>query len=138
MCAWALRLASLSEVSVEWTYSNNPKYSRIPQVYFGASNPRFGGNSSVLSLHDVLEPNDNTCAEKEILGKGYTTYPGLLEEEAIAILKEFYGQENMNGKHLSQSPCPDILCSLGNNISACGKKKNKIGSVVIKWKRMNG
>ena len=81
MCAWALRLLSISK------------------VYYGASNPRFGGNGSVLCLNDALEScsKDGKGYESSILSHGYESFPGLLEQEAIEILKHFYDQENMNG-----------------------------------------
>jgi len=81
MCAWILRILS------------------IEKVYYGASNPRFGGNGSVLGLHCKLLPKTtgDNILEESLLNQSYECIPGLLEEEAIAILKDFYGNENTNG-----------------------------------------
>ena len=85
MCAWVLRILSISK------------------VYYGASNPRFGGNGSVLCLHETLEPKTDNCIESDILSHSYPSFSGLLESEAIDILKDFYGQENINGMFISNS-----------------------------------
>lgn len=58
----------------------------ISKVIFGCSNPKFGGCGSILSLHD--EPIHR-----------HHTYPiskGLLEEEAISLLRNFYDRENFH------------------------------------------
>ena len=77
MCAWVLRLLSLD------------------CVYFGASNPRFGGNGSVLGLHMPLSDSSTPLQQQS-----YQAFSGLLGQEAIRILKGFYGQENTNGEPL--------------------------------------
>ena len=66
-------------------------------MYFGASNTRFGGNGSVLSLNEKIESAEDP--NNPIFVQFYPAISGILEEEAIAILKQFYDQENMNGTH---------------------------------------
>lgn len=105
MCAWALRLLSLEKVLFSCFQSSQDYsfYINIFQVYYGASNPRFGGNGSVLSLHEKFDPISDNPEEEDkvpelpILFQSYEKVSGLLEEEAVNILKNFYGQENMNG-----------------------------------------
>ena len=86
MCGWALRLFG------------------VGKVYYGASNPRFGGNGSVYDFHCCGGGrSEKTNTRKELAGcqsKGldYESHGGILEEETIDILKRFYAQENDNGK----------------------------------------
>lgn len=60
MCAEALRLL------------------RVRCVWFGCSNSRFGGNGSILSLHENSYPSSG----------------GYRADEAISLLKEFYARGN--------------------------------------------
>ncbi|KAJ3276388.1 tRNA(adenine34) deaminase [Terramyces sp. JEL0728] len=55
----------------------------VHHVYYGAGNEKFGGCGSVLNLHvdDSKYPP-------------YKVTPGILEEEAIVILRKFYITEN--------------------------------------------
>eukprot|EP01040_Poterioochromonas_malhamensis_P007545 gene7545-8146_t len=57
----------------------------IRAVYYGCSNDRFGGNGSILSVHNTTALNQ---------GHQYSVHAGLLEEEAIAIFQRFYDTEN--------------------------------------------
>jgi len=52
----------------------------IKCVYFGCCNDRFGGNGSILSIHNGED--------------GYRVERGLMEKEAIAIFQQFYESEN--------------------------------------------
>ncbi|CAG9328916.1 TAD2 [Blepharisma stoltei] len=52
----------------------------IKKVYFGCYNERFGGNGSILSVHE---------------GK-YESVGGFFAEEAIKIFKDFYERGNPN------------------------------------------
>ena len=70
MCGWALRLL------------------KVGKVYFGCKNPRFGGCGSVFALHEA------TGAD----GADYCCASGLMGDEAVKILKDFYGRGNPNGK----------------------------------------
>ncbi len=68
-------------------------YHRVGKVFFGCKNPRFGGNGTILSLHDDHQGeiwNDN----KNSTVVGYESVSGFHEEEAIRLLQEFYEQEN--------------------------------------------
>ena len=61
---------------------------RIKAVYFGCHNDRFGGNGSILSVHQSLRPPHLS---------GHHAYPvhaGILKSEAIALFQEFYNKEN--------------------------------------------
>ena len=57
----------------------------VNKVYFGCRNERFGGNGSIISLH-----------QNEILPKyhSYSIVPGLMEEYAIKLFQDFYIGEN--------------------------------------------
>ncbi len=57
---------------------------KIKQVYFGCYNDRFGGNGSILSIH-------NDCT---IYGHKYPVYAGIMKEEAIYTFQKFYESEN--------------------------------------------
>jgi tRNA-specific adenosine deaminase 2 len=61
----------------------------IQKVLFGARNERFGGTGSCVSLHEttVLPPPFH----------GYEYASGVLEEQAIQLLKDFYGEGNPRG-----------------------------------------
>ena len=59
----------------------------IKHVYFGCFNDRFGGCSSVYSIHEDLD-NKYECS------------PGILKDEAIQLLKDFYARGNPNGVYI--------------------------------------
>lgn len=52
----------------------------IGRVFFGCRNSRFGGNGSLLDLHnsDAIQSNSHV---------GYDIFPGILEEDAINLLR---------------------------------------------------
>lgn len=52
--------------------------NRIGHVFFGCTNPRFGGNGGVL----------------EVQGGAYCSCGGNNAAQAVELLQEFYGQEN--------------------------------------------
>ena len=56
--------------------------ANIKNVVYGCSNPRFGGCGTVLPVHK--EKHQLIC------------HTGVLEDQAIAIMKKFYEQENPN------------------------------------------
>ncbi|CEP62082.1 tRNA(adenine34) deaminase LALA0_S04e07360g [Lachancea lanzarotensis] len=57
----------------------------IQKVVFGCGNERFGGNGSILKIHQ-----DSSTAPKN----KYWSLPGLLRREAIMLLRYFYVREN--------------------------------------------
>ncbi len=59
----------------------------IKRVVFGAGNERFGGNGSVLGVHD-----DHLLLNSP----GYEAVGGYYREEAIMLLRRFYLTENTN------------------------------------------
>ncbi|EED93975.1 hypothetical protein THAPSDRAFT_268551 [Thalassiosira pseudonana CCMP1335] len=61
----------------------------IGRVFFGCRNDRFGGCGSILHLHkeDTLQSSKH---------HGFTIHGGLLEEEAVALLRSFYDRENFH------------------------------------------
>lgn len=59
----------------------------IKRVVFGCSNDRFGGNGSILSIHQ------DTCTTPY---NNYNIVPGILRREAIMLLRYFYVRENEN------------------------------------------
>jgi tRNA-specific adenosine deaminase 2 len=75
---------------------------KIKKVYFGCKNERFGGCGSVYSINKIYnydeelflnQDNKNNNLDLKI-GNNYDSEGGLLEEEAISLLKKFYKQEN--------------------------------------------
>lgn len=52
--------------------------NRIGHVFYGCSNPRFGGNGGVLSVHDNV----------------YCSCGGRESDRAVKLLQNFYEQEN--------------------------------------------
>ena len=58
----------------------------IAKVYYGCSNPKFGGCGSILSLHNAPMLNHAQ----------YPILKGLLETEAIQLLRCFYDRENFH------------------------------------------
>lgn len=65
----------------------------IRRVIFGCRNDRFGGCGSLLHLHqreEVLVPDNSHC-----LSQGYDITAGVLEQEAITLLRSFYDRENV-------------------------------------------
>jgi len=67
-------------------------------VYYGCNNDRFGGCGSVMALHTqgcggCGVDGDN---EEELVGGGFKCVGGLMAEEAVALLRSFYGQGNPN------------------------------------------
>ncbi|MES1908790.1 MAG: hypothetical protein MHM6MM_001661 [Cercozoa sp. M6MM] len=102
----------------------------IDRVVFGCSNPRFGGNGSVLALHerdtrphestdDATEPRDQEACGLDGC-QGYPITAGVRADEAIALLKDFYATGNPNAPEskrrrrlsdadVSTVPAPDIV-----------------------------
>jgi tRNA-specific adenosine deaminase 2 len=65
----------------------------IKRVFFGCKNDRFGGCGSLLNLHKP----DALPSPKHL---GFTIYGGILEEEAIRLLRSFYDRENFHAPAL--------------------------------------
>ncbi|OMJ28118.1 tRNA-specific adenosine deaminase 2 [Smittium culicis] len=75
MCSYALRILGISK------------------VFYGCKNDRFGGCGSVLNIS-----SDCTKTIISIISDvpQYETYPGLLNDDAIFLLRKFYLKENTN------------------------------------------
>jgi tRNA-specific adenosine deaminase 2 len=68
----------------------------ISRVFFGCYNDRFGGCGSILNLHR-RHPTMNSKKEEEEQGNDpyyYQVKSGILQQEAISLLQQFYKQEN--------------------------------------------
>ncbi|KAF0720537.1 Aste57867_256 [Aphanomyces stellatus] len=61
---------------------------QIKSVVFGCHNDRFGGIGSILPVHDAEVLPDN------VHHIGYAIKHGLMKNEAIALLKDFYDRGN--------------------------------------------
>jgi tRNA-specific adenosine deaminase 2 len=63
----------------------------VMHVYYGAANEKFGGCGSVFSLHlgYILSANERSSPFPE-----YSVTGGILAEEAIIMLRQFYIREN--------------------------------------------
>lgn len=55
-------------------------------VIYGCANDKFGGNGSILSIHETSCGNCGTGT----IGTSYPSVGGLLKEEAIKLLQDFY------------------------------------------------
>ena len=81
-------------------------YHGVGKVFFGCRNPRFGGNGTILSLHDdhvgelwLSDDNNNSNTDNNNTSSvsvkvGYESFAGFREQEAIKLLQDFYEQEN--------------------------------------------
>ena len=67
MCAYALNIAG------------------IKHVVFGCENDKFGGNGSIMSLHRFSREGKDVQ---------YTIEKGVMKEEAIKMLQQFYEHGN--------------------------------------------
>jgi len=68
----------------------------IQKVFFGCHNERFGGNGSILSIHQ-----DSLLACQ----RPYAVTTGLLKDEAISLFQRFYSLENRRGKRKTNTTC---------------------------------
>ena len=71
----------------------------VAGVYFGCSNPRFGGNGTVLSVHRSLTPipastSISSSAKCSNFKCYYASIGGYRAEEAVGLLQNFYSLEN--------------------------------------------
>mmetsp|Transcript_20828 Transcript_20828/g.32047 ORF Transcript_20828/g.32047 Transcript_20828/m.32047 type:complete len:264 (-) Transcript_20828:982-1773(-) len=62
---------------------------KIGRVFFGCRNDRFGGCGSLLHLH-----KEDAIPSK--LHEGYHISSGILEDEAVSLLRSFYDRENFH------------------------------------------
>jgi len=82
---------------------------QIGRVFFGCQNDRFGGCGSLLSLHqpqstsNQSKPTNQNVQSTTLLknndrgaGGGYHIVGGILEQEAIQLLRSFYNRENVH------------------------------------------
>eukprot|EP01032_Pedospumella_encystans_P016369 gene16369-18679_t len=58
----------------------------VKKVYFGCHNDRFGGNGSILPIH-----NDVKYTPVELQ---YEVFTGMMKDEAIEVFQRFYESEN--------------------------------------------
>ena len=75
----------------------------IRRVVFGCKNERFGGCGSLLHLHEAeadesqqAAPLTVKCAQVNGKGLGYEIKSGVLEEDAVRLLRSFYNRENVH------------------------------------------
>lgn len=72
----------------------------IGRVVFGCRNDKFGGCGSILSLHELpVESEDDVSSDGKCLAPlncGYPIVAGVMEQEAINLLRSFYNRENFN------------------------------------------
>lgn len=72
----------------------------VPEVVFGAPNTRFGGCGGVMSVHQLQAPGGHLTraardAPRGCLG-GFISRGGVLGDEAVALLRNFYATGNPN------------------------------------------
>jgi tRNA-specific adenosine deaminase 2 len=83
----------------------------IRRVVFGCKNERFGGCGSLLHLHKAEEANGSgqftncsyaerdratNCDNSQRKSLGYEIKSGILEAEAVRLLRSFYDRENVH------------------------------------------
>jgi len=67
---------------------------QFQSVVYGCPNERFGGNSSILCIH---ETGCGACSSDSTnKGGRYSSVGGLYQEEAIKLLQDFYIRGNPN------------------------------------------
>ncbi|CAE7232929.1 TAD2 [Symbiodinium sp. CCMP2592] len=75
------------------------QYLGIPEVVFGSANVRFGGCGGVFKIHKMKVsksgPGSGADAAREAL-PGFVCRGGVLAEEAVELLREFYATGNPN------------------------------------------
>ena len=75
------------------------QYLGVPEVVFGSANTRFGGCGGVFEVHRMQAPKSGpgggADAERQAL-KGFACRGGVLAEEAVDLLREFYATGNPN------------------------------------------
>ena len=80
----------------------------VRKVYFGCHNDRFGGNGSILSVHQDAYPSSSSSDVQH--GATYHPYPveaGLLKDEAIALFQRFYTMENQRAPEAKRKRRPE-------------------------------
>ena len=77
----------------------------VKGIFYGCSNPRFGGCGTVLDVFGLkdTEATEN-CKSKAAQGKSPFVSSGHREEEAVALLKQFYKGENPNAPVEKRKP----------------------------------
>ena len=74
----------------------------INRVVYGCKNDRFGGCGSLLHLHEAEGGNfDDDSSGKS---NGYEIRTGVLEDEAISLLRSFYDRENFHAPDDKRKP----------------------------------
>lgn len=80
----------------------------ISKVFFGAVNDKFGGTGGVFSIHKNVSPLDDEPGAPQGHGgniePGYYVEGGWGRDEAVALLRRFYVQENGRGWFPSTQP----------------------------------
>ena len=75
----------------------------IRRVVFGCKNERFGGCGSLLHLHEpeqaikndlVTSFTSGVSKDRRRISLGYEVRSGILEDEAVQLLRTFYDREN--------------------------------------------
>jgi hypothetical protein len=79
----------------------------IKKVFFGAVNDKFGGTGGVFSIHkNADQPKDladQGFGDGGNIETGFAVEGGWGRDEAVALLRRFYVQENGRGKFPSPS-----------------------------------
>ena len=83
----------------------------VSRVFFGCHNERFGGCGSVLHLHEEHVPSGAAAPAR------YTCTPGVLADEAVALLREFYSRGN------AKAPKPQRPVGAGASGAATSERK---------------
>jgi len=68
----------------------------MKRVVYGCKNDRFGGCGSILHLHKPEQGAEQTTTGVDGLSGGYELRQGVLEEEAVILLRSFYDRENFH------------------------------------------
>lgn len=77
---------------------------KIAKVFFGCRNDRFGGCGSLMNLHQA-----DTLPSAEHIG--YPISSGIMEQEAITLLRNFYDRENFHAPdHKRKRKDGGVIC----------------------------
>ena len=77
---------------------------KVKGIFFGCSNPRFGGCGTVLDVLGVKADADEASGSKTSQDKSPFVSSGHRQEEAVELLKEFYKGENPNAPVEKRKP----------------------------------
>lgn len=78
----------------------------IKRAVYGCANDKFGGNGTVLDVHDT---GCGSCAHDRARGAPYESIGGLFADEAVRLFQEFYIRGNPKAPKPHRALAPESL-----------------------------